>query len=365
MAWNSGKGTLEMAEAAALNSHVIQRFESDGGAEVFLLPIEIFPGMSANVYLIHFQDYLVLVDCGSNFHKANQQLEEQLNKAGELLGEPVDLAALTHILITHGHIDHFGGLAHIAPKTSALIGIHELDLRNLANFEERLIMVSRLLRQFLNESGFDGPEIEELIELYMLPKSLFASVRVDFTLSNLGNELEPFRFLHVPGHSAGHVVIRLHDLLFSGDHVLKNINPHLAPESLTQYTGLAHYLQSLQALQAWAGNPRLTLCGHEDPIERLDQRIDELRQLHEQRLERALKFMGQPHTVKQVAEELFNRHEGYDYLLAVEEAGAYVEYLYQRGLLAIENLDKVNAGKNSVPIRFRRQSDKLGLNHRL
>ena len=74
--------------------------------------------------------------------------------------------------------------------------------------------------------------------------------------------------LHVPGHCAGHVVIRLHDVLFSGDHVLDQTSPHQAPEHLTLYTGLDHYLRSLAEVKRWAGDVRLALGGHKEVISR-------------------------------------------------------------------------------------------------
>ena len=64
--------------------------------------------------------------------------------------------------------------------------------------------------------------------------------------------LGPFEMLHVPGHCAGHVAIRLHDVLFSGDHVLERTSPHQSPERLTLSTGLDHYLKSLEALRSRA-----------------------------------------------------------------------------------------------------------------
>jgi hypothetical protein len=43
---------------------------------------------------------------------------------------------------------------------------------------------------------------------------------------------------------------------------------------------------------------------------------------------------------------------GYNVLLALEEAGAHVEYLYQRGLLSITNIADLEDGKEAVAIRY-------------
>jgi hypothetical protein len=40
-----------------------------------------------------------------------------------------------------------------------------------------------------------------------------------------------------------------------------------------------------------------------------------------------------------------DRH-GYEVLLALEEVGAHIEYLYQHGYLAISNLDEVEREPN-------------------
>jgi glyoxylase-like metal-dependent hydrolase (beta-lactamase superfamily II) len=150
------------------------------------------------------------------------------------------------------------------------------------------------------------------------------------------------------------VVIRLDDVLFSGDHVLAGISPHQAPESLTLNTGLGHYLDSLEKARRWAKGARLTLGGHNEAIADLPKRIDEIKSGHEERLRKVLGLLGEPRTVADVSKELFGKTEGYNVLLALEEAGAHVEYLYQRGLLEIENLEEVSRNSRSVPIRYRR-----------
>jgi glyoxylase-like metal-dependent hydrolase (beta-lactamase superfamily II) len=209
------------------------------------------------------------------------------------------------------------------------------------------------LDEFLQEAGVASARRLQLIELYKITKSLLRSVRVDFTYEAVGMSLGPFKMLHVPGHCAGHVVIRLHDVLFSGDHVLQDISPHQSPEHLTLSTGLDHYLKSLELVRPWAEGIRLTLGGHKEPITDLNGRIDAIRQVHAGRLAAVLGLLKQPHTVLEVSQALFGEVHGYNALLALEEAGAHVEYLYQRGQLGIDNLDELVASPEPAPIRYR------------
>jgi hypothetical protein len=71
-------------------------------------------------------------------------------------------------------------------------------------------------------------------------------------------------------------------------------------------------------------------------------------------LEKVLELLQEPKTVSEVSEALFPDVGGYHVLLALEEAGAHVEFLYQRGYLSIENLEALE-NEGAVPIRYRRR----------
>jgi len=352
---------VQTTYSPAQDDKTLHVFRSAGGARIYQIPIQAFPGLWGFVYLVLVQDqgvdYRILIDTGSGFGDCNQHLVDGLQAASRICGQEIGLSDLTHVLITHAHIDHFGGLSYVRPRTQAKIGVHELDRRILTNYEERLAVISRRLDEFLLESGVSAERRVQLINMYTMTKALHHSVRVDFTFEAAGMRLGPFEFLHVPGHSAGHVVIRLQDVLFSGDHVLEHTSPHQSPEHLTLSTGLDHYLQSLEKLRPWAREAQLTLGGHEQPILNLEPRLDEIRSMHEQRLGRVLDLLNEPHTVAEVSHQLFGEVHGYNVLLALEEAGAHVEYLYQRGLLGIENLQELMGGSQRIPLRYFRLTE--------
>jgi len=340
----------------------VNRFYTRGEDNIFQIQLEAFPNLIGFAYIVitkrnedekGSKNYRVLIDPGSGFGLSNQQLETSLKEISELLGEEIGFSSLTHIFITHAHIDHFGSLSYIRPKTKAQIGIHELDLRNLVNYEERIAIATQRLRNYLKEAGVPESHLNQLISLYRSMKYLYKSIAVDFTYERIGMQLGPFEFFHLPGHSAGHVVIRLGDVLFCGDHILSHITPHQSPERLTLSTGLEHYLSSLNKLRDWVGEVRLVLPGHESIITNLNERIDEIQFAHRERLEKILKILKKPKTVYELSIELFREVKGYDVLLAIEEAGAHVEYLYQRGYLKIENLEEEEKASKMAPIKYR------------
>lgn len=333
-------------------SKSIQEFKSNQGAKVFLLPLEAFTDFWVNAYLVILDGYKVLIDTGSGFGDCNDQLLEKLREVSDQSDAVVDLSSIDIIFITHGHIDHYGGLPFLSEHTKASIGIHELDLRSLINPEERLNEVLQRLTIFLAKSGVPDKLSIELVGMYQLTKLNFSPVEVGFTFESIGMELGPFKILHVPGHCAGHIVIRFHDFLFSGDHILKEISPHQNPESLMRNTGLEHYLHSLKELHSFSDGINMTFPGHDGPISKLGDRINAIEGVHALRLQYIQEILRTPHTIHQVSKILFPGARGFNTLLALEETGAHVEYLYDRGILSTDSSEHTLSGNINDPIYY-------------
>jgi glyoxylase-like metal-dependent hydrolase (beta-lactamase superfamily II) len=329
----------------------LQRFETDHGARVYRIPLEVFPGFWGFAHLVVADGFRALVDCGSGLDASNTGLDRGLAAVSETYGEDAGWQRLTHVLITHGHIDHFGGLPFVRTRTDAPVGVHELDRRVLTRYEERVRLVTLRLRAYLVEAGVEAEQQAAILELYRVHKQLFSSVPVDLTYEAEGMRLGPLTFTHVPGHCPGQVVMQIDDLLLAGDHVLSGITPHQSPESLSDNTGLGHYLESLERVRPLAVGVRWTLGGHQDPVRDLAARLGEIRSAHEHRLQAVLELLDEPRTISEIAARLFPDVRGYNVLLALEETGAHVEYLAQRAQIGWENLDATDGGC-PVPLRY-------------
>ncbi|HEX6035349.1 MAG TPA: MBL fold metallo-hydrolase [Anaerolineales bacterium] len=325
-------------------------FETTGAAKIHRIPLEAFPDFWAYVYVVQKIEYCVLIDAGSGTDTSHANLLSGLQQAGI---EPSDL---THILLTHAHIDHYGGLSKLRPITNAKIGCHELDLQTVSHHEARLALIGTRLDSFLAETGLAAETREQVLSIYHFAKAIYQSVPVDFTLELLDMRLGPFEFLHLPGHCPGHAAIRMDGVVFCGDMVVEGVTPHLSPESINPYSGLDHYLESLSRLQYWAKDAPLILNGHDEAITDLAAQITATKQNILRRMTKAVEVLREPLTIEETCRAVYGETAGYNQLLTIEKTGAYVEYLYEHGMIEIANPEELEQGK---PARYQRLKDEM------
>ena len=326
-------------------------FESAGGAKIHRIPMEVFPGFWAYVYLVIVDEYWVLIDSGSGTEKSHQDLLDGMQKVG------IQAADLTHILLTHAHIDHFGGLSALRPITQAKIGVHELDLQTVAHHDADQALRGRRFGFFLAETGLSQEKRDQLLGMYRFPESFYRSVPVDFTYQAINMSFGPFEFIHLPGHCPGHVAIRLDDVIFCGDMVVESITPHLSPESILPFGGLHHYLESLVRLEHWTKGARWILNGHNDAIDKLPAQIEATRDNIRRRMGKGVEALREPLSIAEICSAIYGEMDGYNQLLVIEKTGAYVEYLYEQGIIWITNPEEVEQGKPARYCRLREVSE--------
>jgi len=156
----------------------------------FRYALEVLPGLyqvrtrGSKAYLI-LDDEITLIDTGS-IGSGTRVL-----KALEELGRsPSDIK---HILITHCHIDHVGGLPEIQAYVSAKTGVH---LAEAPHIESN----GPLPNPFIH------PLLAKICEPY-LRRNDPGAARVDVILAD-GDELPALggmRIVHAPGHTAGSI----------------------------------------------------------------------------------------------------------------------------------------------------------------
>jgi glyoxylase-like metal-dependent hydrolase (beta-lactamase superfamily II) len=325
----------------------VRRYRLGQGRTVYAFPVRTFPRLVNNLYLILDDGIWTLLDVGSGNDSSVAEFHAGFDRLRGAYGVSVQPEEVDYIVITHAHIDHFGYLHQFRGRSRARILIHELDARVLSNFEERVVLASKDLRVFMQRAGLAPGARADLEALYRSSKTWFRSIGLDDRLRDGDRIINGYRVHHTPGHCPGQICLQVGAVLFTADHVLARTTPHQSPESITHFCGLEHYLDSLDRIRALEGIA-LALPGHEEEIADLRSRIDAIKAFHRRRLERVMEICGEPSTLWDISQGLFGELEDYHRLLGLEEAGAHVEFLFQRGELQIANLDEVIAEADPV-----------------
>lgn len=349
------------SDAAARDTYLAEygvagtrRFRAGKDARIYQVSVETFPRHVNNVYVVIESGHALLFDAGSGMPSSKRDLAlgfaiiRTLMKEDALRWEDLDLC-----LVSHAHGDHFGGVNELRRTSRAKLEVHELDARVIEAFEERLVLATKDIDVYWRRAGIGEKERADLRELYSFGKRLFHSERVDRTLRDGDLVGGGYRIHHVPGHCPGLVCLQVHDVLLTSDHVLARITPHQFPQSITPFAGLEHYFQSLAKIRELEGI-NFALGGHEEPIWDLRARIDEIASFHRARLARVLEICEMPHTIDALAKAMFPPQDGYGVILALDEAGAHVEYLHALGRLRVDNLDEVASADDPVYRYLRR-----------
>ena len=161
----------------------------------------ILPGF-VNMYLLDAPEGLTLIDAGLPNSEA-----KVLGALASLKRSPTDLK---HVILTHAHPDHIGGLAAIVRASGARTYMHALD----APIAER----GGGFRPMTPAPGF-LPGL--LFKLIIRTDTKVEPARIDQHVTD--GEVIPIagglKVIHTPGHCAGHIALLWMDkgVLFAGD----------------------------------------------------------------------------------------------------------------------------------------------------
>jgi glyoxylase-like metal-dependent hydrolase (beta-lactamase superfamily II) len=328
----------------------VKKFVSNTGVRIYRIPCQVFETLSARVYLLLGAGPPTLVDAGSGLGNSTRDILAGVSAVEDEFGEPVQPADIGRIIISHGHADHIGGLPELLrAMPAAQVAAHPLDSMAISSHREYVAVGNGRLDTFFRQSGVDADRRAGLLKISHYNGRRLEGIQVGLTLSD-DQELQGLRIVHTPGHSPGHVCIGVGDILLSADHILARTVPQQWPESVAPYTGLGHYLESLEKIERMPGF-KLTLAAHEQVIHDLQGRIESIRGAHTRRLDRLLDLLGKAHeplSIDEITQRSYPEATGFRAFLAITDVGSRVEYLHQRGQLAVTNLDEVQQATETV-----------------
>ncbi|AVH59003.1 MULTISPECIES: MBL fold metallo-hydrolase [Streptomyces] len=323
-----------------------QMTEHGGGVRSIRVPIPDNPLGYTLVYVVDTDRGPVLIDTGWDDPASWDTLAEGLAACGTAAGE------IHGVVITHHHPDHHGLSAKVRKASGAWIAMHAAD-------------ISIVRRARGTEPGRWFAYMTTKLEAAGAPEEHIAPMRTarPRTLPGLApalpdREIVPgellalpgrrLRAIWTPGHTPGHVCLHLeeehpaqlpgHGRLFSGDHLLPGITPHIGlyedPDDATVTDPLGDYLDSLERVARL--DPAEVLPAHQHAFADAPFRVRELLAHHEERLTGLLALLTTPLTPWQLAERMeWNRP--WDDIpygsrnIAVSEAEAHLRRLVKLG----------------------------------
>ena len=288
-------------------------------------------GFNANVYLIKLENSeSILVDAGPNAPQALDTLEATIKKA------EVSWNSIKHILVTHGHYDHYSFAAQIVERSGAQVWVHPADKHKLTNASDNPFFVNQeAVFPFLEKLGVQKAKIASLIEEVItsergykpLPESCISSLSQGTDLRFPGLTI---KVIHTPGHSPGSCCFQLveNGAVFTGDTLLTHITPNpifdiYGEERDLSLVRLQESMTKIRRLRASRAYP-----GHGKPILEIDRAIDRQFSRMTKRCEQVLQILGTKCIdTFSIANELFPSGGRYHTWLALSETLGHLGWL--------------------------------------
>ena len=289
-----------------------------------------FPVGPVNVYLMR-EPEAVLVDTGLGMQETLEVLERLLGEAG------LRVEQLRKIVVTHGHVDHYGLARALAGRSGAPIYASPRDGSHFSHHHERLV---GFYSSMLEQAGTPESVRRAIHHQFMALRDLAEPLEKYLPIEQLGAlPCGPVAFQAVatPGHTPGSFCFfePTRRLLLSSDTVLKHIkpNPVLSPDKASprlRFPALSAYLESLQRIRQL--NPAITYTGHGEPVTNYQELHHHLVRHHEERKERLLECLRRKQqSVFELSACLFPEARTSAVFLALSQVFAHLDLLEDAG----------------------------------
>ncbi|MGP8153790.1 MAG: MBL fold metallo-hydrolase [Smithella sp.] len=245
-----------------------------------IIPLPNSPLKDLNSYVIKSDDRNLIIDTGFNRSVCFEAMQEGLHALDINLSK-------TDFMLTHMHSDHIGLVSRLATDTSAVY---------FSRIDARIFDRNINWQPMIDYAVSNGFQLEEIMKAMKNHPGIKYSPKTipEFSLLDDGDIIQigdyRLKCLLTPGHTEGHICLydEKKKILFSGDHVLYDITPHIESWSY-EVNSLKNYLESLDQIRNLPVN--IVLPGHRNFFIDLAGRIDELKKHHEIRANEVLEVL--------------------------------------------------------------------------
>lgn len=301
------------------------------------IPFPVVPNLiTSNVYAVG-EGPVTLIDIGLKLPGALEIVQKKLRLAG------FEINDIERIIITHGHLDHFGLANQIRKVATHPVEcfIHMEDKWRVSRENLRIKVLKEKVEKLRAMVGMPQKEMEGAKKRFSLFKELFdpldeVSIMEDGT-EFVGNGYH-LEVIHTPGHTPGTCCVyeSQQKILFSGDHIIKHVTPnplmiidrdHLSDPN---YKSLKSYFDSLSKLTKV--DARFVFPGHGEHIDDLSGIISSYVAHHQHRMDlvwNAINKKTRP--IYDLIDDVFPNVPEDDTLLAISEILVHLEMLIDEG----------------------------------
>ncbi|NLD38606.1 MAG: MBL fold metallo-hydrolase [Desulfatiglans sp.] len=300
--------------------------------------------LTANIYALGKEE-ITLIDAGPDIPGALQFIMDTFKREGLIFNN------INRIILTHGHMDHFGLASEIIKRLDHTVEIYihpegvwkisseflkneiwadELDLlQQMAGIPDDILnAMKRGIRKYYSiAKPIDEPK--EMADGHIF-KGEGYSLRVIFT----------------PGHDPGLCCLYESEqkILFSSDHIIKNLTPKpilaLSRDRMIDknYKGLIYYLKSLDRVSGL--DVRHLFPGHGEYISDMKPVIGMYRVHYKERMEQVLNAVKDEELpAYNMVRKIFPNVEKADVFIALSEIFSHLELLESDNKIEIKGQD--------------------------
>jgi glyoxylase-like metal-dependent hydrolase (beta-lactamase superfamily II) len=300
------------------------------------LPLSGYKPGPVNVYLFKGEK-ITLIDTGMK--RTADILEKALGEHG------IRFSDIKNIIVTHGHLDHYGAAKKIVKAGKAKVIAHAEDIVSIEKGQE--VPLGRYTN-FLKLTGIPLSIGIMLGLFFLIFRSMADNCRVDVVMRD-GDEVELGKYrgkiIETPGHSKGSVCVFLEKerILFCGDTIIEHVTPNAfmmldEKEMLPVRLSQAEFYESLAKIKKLS--PAMIYSAHGKAVSDIDKIIDGYEKAFAERQEKILSIIRSGEkNVYRIARNLFPEIGGtklpLEIFLSISEAYTNIQVLQKKGKVSL------------------------------